>query len=112
MSSDEVKKPGPAFPPELEVQARADWEAATRTEKALAATLYERLIARPGRRSAVSGADLPPLESCFPLVRAGWLDVARYVGALLQAAHPVDAPVEELLAQALRADSTLWKPAS
>lgn len=72
--------PEPYTPPaELVAQATADWEAAQQVEKNDAARLYECLIARPGRRSAVSGASLPPLPECSPLVRAGWLDVAREV---------------------------------
>lgn len=80
---EQSKRAAPA--PEAVDQATKDWEAATPEEQERASTLYERLIARNGRRSAVSWTPLPTLAEAPPLVRADWLDVARHVQDLLDA---------------------------
>jgi hypothetical protein len=66
-------------PAALVEQALADLQQAAPEVLALAAVLFQRLTARQGQRSAVSGVKLPDFDGCSPLVRADWLDVARFV---------------------------------
>lgn len=72
------QQPPPYTPPASLVTAAEEALAgATPAELAKAEALYLAYGSVTGHRSAVSGAELPAFADCRPLVRAGWLAVAR-----------------------------------
>lgn len=64
-------------PPRLVEKAEAALAEAAPEELAEAARLYAAYGTVTEGRSAVSGAELPAFSDCRPLVKAGWLEVAR-----------------------------------
>jgi hypothetical protein len=68
-------------------------QGATPTEIAAAARAYGAYSMPTGGRSAITGAELPDFGVCTPLVRAGWLSVAR---ALCPSSVPLHVDVSAL----------------